>query len=287
MVVLQQGAQAQVPAVPQQWRLETSVSSVYDSNINHDPANLHSYGTIVGLAGTYRNRAAKPTVELAYEAALHQYTGTSRWNRVSQQATATVARDLGRLRLLTIADAALRGSSDDRKLDDRYTLMERAQIRLDATRRLQLSGAFRLRRSREEPGRNANHPYAGIALEQRLGPAALTGSYRWEANNARDPKKSDRRAIWALDLDTPLGAGDRLELEAKTRAQRYPNKLVTVAGASFPRYDLRWNPSLAWTHRFHGGASARVSYEYEHRSSNLAGEEFRAHLFGVTIVRAW
>ncbi|HEX9108424.1 MAG TPA: hypothetical protein VF832_14370, partial [Longimicrobiales bacterium] len=162
------GSPAAAPAAGQQaapvrpWRpvgVELSASSVYDTNIDHDLNGLHSYGTILGLSGAYRNRASHPSLVLEYEAALHRYTGTDRWDRLSQRGTATYARELGRWRMLSIADAALRGSSDDRKLDNRYTIMERARYRVDRTRRLQLSAALRLRRAPGEPGANAANPY--------------------------------------------------------------------------------------------------------------------------------
>lgn len=269
------------------WGLDLSASSVFDSNVDHDLANLHSYGSILGIAARFRDRATHPSLELAYEAALHEYSGTSRWDGVSQHGAATLARDLGRLRLAAIADAALHGTSDDRKLDDRYTLMSRASLRLDASRRIQLSAAYRLRRSRQEPGRNAEDPYGSIVLEQAISRATLAGSYRYEAVNTRDPRRRDRRSIASLAVETPLGAADALELEAKTRWQRYPNKLVPVGGLSVPRQDFRWNPALTWTHRLIPGLRAELSYEYERRDSNQPGEDFRAHLFGLTLVRSW
>ncbi len=46
-------------------------------------------------------------------------------------------------------------------------------------------------------------------------------------------------------------------------------------------------PVRAWTHRLRVGTSARLSYEYERRTSDQAGQEFRSHLFGLTFVRDW
>src|SRR5262245_27891249 len=76
-------------------KLFVTGSGAADTNINHTPENLRSYGVVVGGGLRYRNRPNDPSVRLTYEAALHQYTATTIWDRLSHYARADWEGEFG------------------------------------------------------------------------------------------------------------------------------------------------------------------------------------------------
>src|SRR5262245_23665556 len=72
----------EAPSAPQVIPIVT-IGTVFDSNINHDAEDLDSYGTVLGVGAIFRNNASQPTLEVEYQAGLHHYTNTNRWNRLS------------------------------------------------------------------------------------------------------------------------------------------------------------------------------------------------------------
>ncbi|HVF40856.1 MAG TPA: hypothetical protein VM939_13230, partial [Gemmatimonadaceae bacterium] len=114
----------------QQFWFQNGVTNVYDSNIEHDSTNIGSYGVIVGATGRYRSASEGPAIHLEYGVAVHEYTATDKWDRVSHLARAGVDMPLGSVLLIGLTgEGYLKGSSEDREVGDQYALIPRIEIR--------------------------------------------------------------------------------------------------------------------------------------------------------------
>src|SRR5262245_52781506 len=53
--------------------LSLTMSTVYDSNLDHDEADLNSFGFVPSVGLHYRDNVEKPNFEADYEVGLHRY----------------------------------------------------------------------------------------------------------------------------------------------------------------------------------------------------------------------
>lgn len=269
------------------WRISPLVvfASGFDSNVNRDAEDLDAIGVAVGAGFDLVNNVRKPTLALAYQAGFHRYTATSRWNRVSHFARAEWTRSLSRDWSLDVTtEMALKGSAEDRELGDQYLLSPQIEFKIDSRLRLRGIGTFRLRRYDADPGRDATNRYFGVELVGRpgRGPRWDLG-LRVEDNATRDPRRAYDRYTAYGEWTHPVTRRDRLDAELKVRLQRYPNRLVDVAGGpDVPREDVRWEPSVSWLHQVPRGEVA-VTYAYEQRTSNDRDRGYGAHTITMSI----
>lgn len=159
-----------------------SLSSVFDSNIDHDENNVHSFGLVPSLGIHFQSNVDRPAFEFDYETALHRYSNTSRWDRMSHKARASYERGFTDfLRSEITGEMSIKGSSEDRELSDQYALRQAFKIRASRTRRFNIFGAYRIKRDADDPGRNAIDPYIGASFEQRFaGRRSFELSYRYD-----------------------------------------------------------------------------------------------------------
>ena len=269
--------------------LSSSISSVYDSNIDRQLVDTGAYGLIVGLSGRYQSGRSHPGISATYTIAKHSYTKGDVWDRVSNDLNVVTSRAITpELTLEAIGEIALKGSSEDRDISDQYIFLPRLSYRPQASRRIRLYGAYRERKYGVTPTFNAANRYAGLELRQNIGKSGQwEAGYRFETNSARDERRSYSRRTYSTQYTTPFSMRDRAIAEMKYRRQRYDKRLVKVDGDSVPRMDHRFQPSFTLIHQFNEKAGLELSYDYEKRTSNDSRRGYRDHLFAVTSRYNW
>jgi len=284
--VAQEGAPAPAGEGPldRRWSLRLGQSSVYDTNVDQIHAARSDYGFVLLGGAAWRNRLSRPSLEVTYEAALHRYRDSPRWDRVSQRAEVDFEKRLSkRWSTETKGEMSLKGSSEDRELGDWYTLKQRVNFRLTRGVGLRLHGMGRLKRYPPPEGdRDARNAYAGVELRLRLGAARLDLGSRREINDARTERNDYSRWVHEGQLLAALGRRSELALDGRFYDQRYPHRTVRVGSQREVRQDQRLIASLSLSHRLGEALAVELAYTYAGRQSNDADKEFGAHLFTVT-----
>ena len=260
------------------------VSSVYDSNIEHDENNIKSYGVITGVGARYQDREIRPAFQLSYEVARHAYTQVDDWDRISHDLSAYSARRLSRKFILeAIGEVALKGSSEDRDIGNQYIFVPRLSYRLTPSQRLRLYGAYRLRRYDTDQDRDAVNRYAGLEFRQIARKAGQWDmGYRFETNSAKGERRSYTRRSYLARWTAPFLKRDAVALELVYRSQRYDKRSITVDETTMPRHDHRLQPSFQWIHPLTRDASLILAYDFENHTSNDPSHEYRDHLLSLT-----
>lgn len=282
------------PAPPPAGRpltLTVSAGSVLDNNINHDASELGSYGMVVGAGAWYRDDPADPNLEIVYQLALHEYSATDRWDRVSHYARANWEYEItDRWRLETVGELSLKGTFEDRELSNQYVVNPRLEFRIDRAHRIRVYGTYRLRRYEEvDRGRNAKNRYVGAEFRQysERGDRWETG-LRYEVNDTELARFAYTRWTYSTGYSAPLRSlRDHLDLEVRYRFLRYPSRLVEVDDRDVPRRDYRLIPSVGWRHSVNSGLDLRTEYTFETRGSNDLDREFAAHRLSFSVDRRW
>lgn len=274
---------------PRRFEPYVSVSSVFDTNIDHNRDDTDSLGGLLGLGLRYRNNVEDRAVEITGEVAGHSYTNSSRWDRFSQKLIATYDHDLpGRWSFDTTGEISLKGSSEDRELSDQYVLEPRLGFRISPQTRVRVYGAVRARRYDDNVDRNAFNRYVGVEFTER--PAENRRwdvGLRYEVNETRGPRNHYVRWTLGTGYSFVVPADNRLDVEVRYRMQRYPFRTIEVEEDDVPRRDHRWIPRITWTRPLGGRLDLRGVYTYETRTSNDPDREFAAHLFSLGVVRRW
>jgi hypothetical protein len=276
-------------APPLDAELLVRTGGVWESNLDHELHPRPAYGGFAALGLEVRDDAARPTVSLDYEVALHRYTVPTRWDRTSQRGGVELALRLGGHWVWRLdGGLSLQGSSDDRDLGNEYRGATGLAAKPAPGLTIELGGALRFKRYPDDSSRNATNRYAEVELKQRVGGGVrLAMGGRLEANAARSARNSYRRATWAFGLRLRPGAADAIEAQLKLRQQRYPARRVEVNGRQVQRRDTRLNPVLAWTHRLRENLEVSLSYEFEARRSNDPDKGFEAHALSLVLTRRW
>ncbi|HEX8068767.1 MAG TPA: hypothetical protein VF546_02370 [Pyrinomonadaceae bacterium] len=285
------GDKARAQAAARRVWLFMSVSSLFDTNVNHDDTHVGSFGLVPSVGFHFQNSAEKPAFEVEYEVALHRYTHTREFNRVSQFFNMSYRRRLaGRFSARTTGEVSLKGSSEDRDVNNQYSLEQQFQYRLNAATRLQAFAAYRLKRyPLVEQEKNAIDPYLGGKLQQTLaGGREWALSYRYDKNRSRGEKDRYVRRTYEAEFSTPLARArrDLLTVEARYSPRLYARQ-IKVNGARVPRRDQRWVLDVSYERPLRRDTTLGLNYKFEHRASNDPDKRFNAHLFGVTIGFKW
>jgi hypothetical protein len=268
--------------------LFASLSTGFDSNINQDPDGTPSFGLVSSMGFHFQDNAEKPSFEIEYEAGLHHYTNTDKWNRVSHSAATSYKRHLfGRWYTRTTGELSLRGSSEDRELNNQYLLGQQLEYRPTANTRLIGFAAYRLKRDPVEEGKNAIDPYIGAKFVQRLrGERRWEISYRYDHNRSWDPRNRYVRWTYGARFETPLLQHDRLTFEGSYRPQMYA-RTVKVDDVRVTRHDARWSFNAVWDHPLSERMTMRMFYRFEKRLSNSADKRYTEQLPGVSLTYQW
>ena len=277
----------------QQFWFENGVTNVYDSNIEHDSTNIGSYGVIVGASGRYRTIRSRPAIQLEYGVAVHEYTATDKWDRVSHLARAGLDMPVGSSLLLGLTgEGYLKGSSEDREIGDQYALIPRIEIRPIDDLRLRVIGAYRRRFFENAPGSNATNKYVTFDSRLRMRSVTLEGGARFEENRPRTTRFRFFRQTYTGRFTFPLSDDDDLLVGLEYRPVRYPDRDVDLEDEDGEEYeevrqDRRWKPQLRWSRKWTRNLVTDLEYEYEMRFSNDPEKRYRGHVITFGTVVEW
>ncbi|HKE59295.1 MAG TPA: hypothetical protein VKB46_21450 [Pyrinomonadaceae bacterium] len=271
--------------------LSLTMSTVYDSNLDHDQASLNSFGFVPSVGLHYRDNPEKPNFEADYEVGLHRYTNSDIYDRVSQNLELAYRKYLGRKwQARTTGVVSLKGSSEDRDVDNEYVLEQQLQYRFNPANRLRFYGAYRVKRyPAPDIEKNAVDPYFGARFDHRL-----AQQRRWEVSYRYDKNRSagvkDRYVRWTYGalFSTPVRRSlrDLLTLELRYAPRLYARQ-IKVDGSRVARKDQRWVFDAVYERPLSTDVRMAFNYRYETRSSNDVEKNFNSHLLGVTFGFDW
>jgi hypothetical protein len=268
-----------------------SLSSVFDTNVEDDETGVNSFGLVPSLGVHFRNDAEKPSFEADYEVGFHRYTNTQKYDRVSHNLTASYRLQLSRRwQARTNGEISLKGSSEDRDVNNQYVLEQELHYRVNPSNRLRLFGAYRVKRyPLEDVGKNAVDPYFGARFDQKLkGGRGWEVIYRYDKNRSQDPKDFYVRRTYGAQFTTPLSRErrDLLTLDVRFAPRLYARQ-VKVDGERVPRRDRRWTADFLYERPLRQDVRMALNYRYETRGSNDPEKNFDSHLFGASFSFDW
>jgi hypothetical protein len=271
--------------------LYAQMSSVFETNVTHDEQHLGSFGLVPALGFHFQDDAENPAVEADYEVALHRYSGTNEFNRTSHNLEVSYKRQLSRRwQARTIGEMSLKGSSEDRDVNNQYILEQQMRYRLAPATRLAVFAAYRLKRyPLIDAGKNAIDSYVGGKFQQRLkGARELELTYRYDKNRSQDAKDRYIRSTYSAEFLTPIfrERQDLLTLEVSYAPRLYARQ-IKVDGERVARRDRRWTFGALYERPLGQDLRLGMSYGYENRNSNDPEKKFDSHLFGVTFNFKW
>lgn len=287
----------QIPPRRRRFWFESDVTNVYDSNIEHDSTNIGSYGLVAGANGRFRTRSSRPALQLEYGVAVHSYTATDRFDRVSQLGRAGVDVPLGRIVLLGLtAEASLKGTSEDREIGDQYAILPRLELRPTDNIRFRVITAYRRRYYGESSGSNAANRYATVDTRIRFGAGRLEGVARFEENLPETERSRFERQTYITRYTWLPTDRDELQAGLEYRPVRYPGRTVNIKiidddgdedEIEVTRQDKRWKPEVSWVREWTRNLRTELEYEYEMRSSNDPDKRYRGHVLTFTTAIPW
>jgi len=269
------------------WWVSMSLASVFDTNITHDEQQVGSFGLVPSFGFHFRDNVEKPSFEADYEVALHRYTNTDEFDRLSHNLSAVYRRQLAkRIYSKTTTEISLKGSSEDREVNNNYIFEEQIQYRFPFNTRVAGFAAYRLKRyPLIELDSNSIDSYVGGKIEQRLPKdRRVEFTYRYDHNRAWDPRNNYIRRTYSLDFETPLSIvrHDSVSAEFRYSPRDYQNRTTRVNGIRVPRHDDRWVFDVTYTRFIRPNLSMAVFYQFEKRNSNDVDKRFNSNVFGLT-----
>ena len=267
--------------------ISMSLASVFDTNITHDEQQVSAFGLVPSLGFHFRDNAEKPSVELDYEVGVHRYTNTDEFNRVSHNFSAVYRKQLSkRLYSKTTTEISLKGSSEDRDVNNNYVFEQQLQYRFPSNTRVAGFAAYRMKRyPLIEADSNAIDSYAGAKIEQRFGGGRRAEfTYRYDHNRAVDPRNNYFRRTYSVEFETPLSRKrrDLILAEFRYSPRTYQTRTTRVNRVRVPRHDDRWTFDVAYERFMKTNLLMTVGYQYEIRYSNDPDKQFSSNAFGVT-----
>jgi hypothetical protein len=269
------------------WWVSMSLASVFDTNITHDEQQIGSFGLVPSFGFHFRDNVERPSFEADYEVALHRYNHTDEFDRLSHNLNAVYRKQLAkRVYSKTTTEISLKGSSEDREVNNNYIFEEQLQYRLPFNTRVAGFAAYRLKRyPLIERDSNAIDSYVGGKVEQRLrGDRRVEFTYRYDHNRAWDPRNNYIRRTYSVEFQTPVSIVRRDSVSAEFRysPRDYQNRTTRVNGIRVPRHDDRWVFDVTYTRLLRPDLSMQIFYQYEKRNSNDIDKLFTSNQVGLT-----
>lgn len=269
-------------------QLQTFVMSRLDDNVNRDSLHVGSVGVITGAGALLQSGPVRPWFTAEYDIAVHRYSATERFNRVSQRGRATIGGRLTKWWTLeAVAEGSLQGSFEDRDVSDQLTLQPRMDFKLGSDRRIRFTGSHRWRRYPEAPDQDARNRFVAAEFRHRMPDGATWESeFRIEENVAAVTRFDYQRTTWNSVYTTPLGSHVTLEVEMQYRLQAYRDRTVEIEDEDVLRRDHRLQPGAGLVYRL-GRTEFELSYEPEWRRSNDPSRSIDQHVLLFGMRRHW
>lgn len=278
----------QAPVLANPWRVDTSVATAMEGNINHDPIPLASYGAAPELRVRYA-QPANPRAVWGYAVSATRFSATDTWDRVSHGGYLTVtARPARAWRLDSSFDATWKGSPDDREIANVFGGEQRAAVRLGPVVRLIMLGSLRYKQYADDPGTSGVVTTAGGKVDVHAGrDRTITLGYRHQDRLSRADRDRYHRHTFALDVETTgVASDDRVSVGVEFRRQQY-DRLVDVGGRPVPRQDHRTVLSVAYDKPLGTRLDVTWRLAFEARRSNDPSKRYVAPVAGATAVYHW
>jgi hypothetical protein len=266
-----------------------TLATSFDTNINHDRQGVSSFGLVPSLALHFQNSVEKPSFEIEYEIAAHNYTNSQEWDRLSHNLVMSYRKHLfGGLSTRTETEITLKGSSEDRELNNQYVVRQQLEYRVNENSRLQFIGAYRVKRDPLDSGSNAIDPYAGVRFIQRIaGGKRLALSYRYDKNRSWDPRNRYIRWAYETEFSTPIiDRRSRLSFDLTYKPRLY-GRTVKVNGERVPRRDGRWIFETQFERVLRPNLLMAFVYRFERRDSNDPDKDFQSNQAGFALTYRW
>lgn len=284
-----------LPPKRRRFWLENAVKNVYDSNIEHDSTNLGSHGIVVGGNARFRTPGSRPGFQLEYGIAVHRYTATDRFDRVSQIGRAGVDMPMNKYVLVGLTgEILLKGSSsEDREVGDQYTILPRVEMRPTDNTRFRIITAYRKRYYGAASVTNATNKYITFDSRIRFNGGTLEGAARFEENLPKLTRLRFQRQTYTVRYGWLLGDRGQLMAGLEYRPVRYPERTVDIEDEEGEtireevRRDRRWKPQLIWIREWTRNLRTELEYEYEMRLSNDPDKKYRGHVLTLTTAIPW
>ena len=266
----------------------SSLVSRVDDNVNRDTSRLTSIGAAAGVSVRFESRPVRPTLAVEYGIAIHRYSATTRFNRVSQRLRSTLSSRVTHwLTVELVGEGALKGSSEDRDVSDQVTLLPRAEFRLTDANRARVGVSQRWRRYPTDSVQNAVNRYVVAELRHTLGGgASIETEARLEGNDARGARFDYRRSSVSCTYSAPLGPVLAFELGMQYRIQEYSGRVVRINRVDHRRVDHRIEPSAALALRL-GASAIALSYDPEWRRSNDPAKVIDQQILQLSVRHRW
>jgi hypothetical protein len=268
------------------WWVSAALATVFDTNITHDERAVSSFGLVPSVGLHFRDNPERPSLEVDYEAGLHRYTNTDEFNRLSQNLNAVYRKQLSkRLYFRSTTEISLKGSSEDREINNNFIFEQQLQYRFTSNTRVAALAAYRLKRYPIlEHDSNSIDSYVGGKIEQRFkGERRVIAGYRYDHNRAWDPRNNYIRRTYTLEFETPLSLRRRdfLSTEFRYAPRDYQNRTTRVNGIRVPRHDDRWVFDVIYERLIRPDLSMALEYQLEKRNSNDIDKRFTSNMFGL------
>lgn len=285
--VVRQGVTARAPAF-RPLSVESYALSRVDDNVNRDPVGVTSVGVVGGTTLRLTSAATRPLLVMEYDAAVHRYTATTRFNRVSQRVRATLTKRVVKWWTLDlVTEGARKGSSEDRDVSDQLMLLPHTEFRLGSARRLRVGVAQRWRRYPTDSLQDAVNQYVTGEYRHRLPDGAeFEAEVRMERNMARGDRFDFRRPSLSMTYGAAIGRAVHVEGGLQYRRQQYSGRFAKVNKVQVERVDHRLQPSAEITVRI-GPSNLALSYEPEWRRSNDPDKVLSQHIWQLGLRRRW
>ena len=265
-------------------QVDFTLVNAFDGNISREVVPRRSYGLAPGIAVRY---APRGPVAWRYDAALNEYTGTDRWDRLSHGLSAVMDRRRGRWRSETRAEGAWKVPSDDREITRQAEVFERLTVELSEATRLEMFGAYRYKYYVEHAETSGSNPYAGARLLHRFGQRHVGVGYRFQTRQSRARSDRFRRHGYALGFSTPVArAGDTLAIDLEYRPQLFGG-LVPAAEALTRRRDRRIVMSATYQRSLNPRVHLLWLAGYQQRWSNDPSRRYADPTLALTLRYRW
>jgi len=268
------------------------IGTYFDTNITHDEQGVNSVGLVPSFGVHFRDNAEKPSLEANYEVGFHRYTGTDEYDRMSHNFDVSYRRQLAkRLYARTTGEVSLKGSSEDREVNNNYVLEQQLQYRITPSFRVAALAAYRIKRYDPiEQGSNAIDSYVGAKVEKRFaGERRFEFEYRYDNNRTQAPRNRYLRRTYNAEFSTPLSfrRHDALLFELRYSPRAYTRRLISVDGQRVGRRDRRWVFDVTYERVLRSNLLMAASYTFEKRNSNDVDKRFTSNLLGLTFTFDW
>lgn len=271
------------------WSVVAAFSTSFDSNLEHDPIPVRGFGFIPSITAGYQMRSGNQRLRFIYSFAAARYTIDTDLNRFGNYFAAAYRFSAGKWSFETDGEVSLKGTNEDRETNNQYVLTETIGYRFDKKTRINLYGAYRIRRfPSEDADRNAVNPMLGLKFSRELTKRfEWFAGYRYDENRAVNPRQNYYRSTYKTGFEAALTGNDQLETEISFRPRRYKNRLVDVGDAEVLRRDKKLGVDAVWRHNVTRHWGFETGYQFERQTSNDPDKIYTNHQIVFTVFYHW